>query len=473
MALTKQQLDNALAFKVGSVPYLFSTTSAGDSTSVISTTIAGFGDDFFIGWYVLITSGNESVKWRLVTDYVSSTGDLTVAPALAGAPGTPVTCELHTFSPALYTLASNDAIKDIAPTVMYPLRNWGGIIVDGSRTVYPVPREFVQVTRVFREVGGSRIYYDTFDRADSTTLAGNSDSGHAHTAQAGTWGISSDKLYSASDADANLLTADPDEEDGFFQATVSGTLNHATIIRTPDLIFHFLNTSNYLAVQLLNGSVLLIKIDGGSPTTLATATQTTANGTDYIVRVEFVGARIKVYVDEVELINYELLGTDLKYRDYTIVGYRLTKGGSPATAARWHNAKMHKPVALVPLSNNEVMPDGRTIRFGSHARGIPSPGDNTALIVEGWRYLTPLTDDSTTGTLDSFTTAKVELTLQSVQTDFLLARAAFHLYNRLLNPVLTRNPEDRAEYGRLAQNCLIEIERLRPFARMDNTVHLV
>lgn len=58
-------------------------TAATSTTVMVIGSLAGFGNDYFVGWwaYVLWDAGGASAapqgEWRLVTDYVSSTGTFT------------------------------------------------------------------------------------------------------------------------------------------------------------------------------------------------------------------------------------------------------------------------------------------------------------------------------------------------------------------------------------------------------------
>lgn len=63
------------------------TTEAGtNATTIIDATLNAFGDDYFIGGTVTMTSGAESGNTRAVSDFAQVTGTLTVA-AFGGAPG--------------------------------------------------------------------------------------------------------------------------------------------------------------------------------------------------------------------------------------------------------------------------------------------------------------------------------------------------------------------------------------------------
>ena len=111
MPLTKRQARDVLSMKMGTVITRFATTAAGTSTTLISADVADYPPDMFEGTWPLVLTGGESVKWRLCTAYTASSGTFTIAPALAAAPGSAETVEIHAIRPDLYTLAINDAIK--------------------------------------------------------------------------------------------------------------------------------------------------------------------------------------------------------------------------------------------------------------------------------------------------------------------------------------------------------------------------
>ena len=178
---------------------------------------------------------------------------------------------------------------------------------------------------------------DTFTRADSASTMGTTEVGSkTWTAGAGTWGISSNKAYSVTDANSDKATLDSGLADAHLRCTVRGTFNHATNYRMSVLTFRYIDANNFLMVDLYNGNVRLGKVDVGVTSNLASVAQTTADDTDYAVRVEYVGTSVLVYVNEVLKITHTLAGGDAtKYLTQTVAGFLLSKGGSPATAARW------------------------------------------------------------------------------------------------------------------------------------------
>jgi hypothetical protein len=176
---------------------------------------------------------------------------------------------------------------------------------------------------------------DNFNESDSATTMGKTDSGQSWIPKTGTWGISTNKAYSVTDAVGDLVLVDSGITDPVIQCTLNGTLNSVVNFRVPQLGFRGLDSSNFLLADMVNGTVRLLKFDGGVFTTLTTTATTTSDNTDYQVCIVCNNLSITIYVNGVSKITYTLAGGDTKYVEYTKMGFRLAKGGAPATAARW------------------------------------------------------------------------------------------------------------------------------------------
>lgn len=163
--------------------------------------------------------------------------------------------------------------------------------------------------------------------------------GGAWNALNGTWGINSNEAYSVTDASVNFAVLPTvGTGDYILSCAIKGTLASASVNRLPTLSFRHIDVNNHLCVYMANGSIYLSKNDVGVWTDYASASTTTADNVYYNVRIKCEGSNIKVYVDNVFKINYNMNGTDFtKFGTSGITGMRLTKSGSPATAARWNN----------------------------------------------------------------------------------------------------------------------------------------
>ena len=309
---------------------------------------------------------------------------------------------------------------------------------------------------------------DKFDRADSTTSAGGD-----WTATSATWGISSERLYSVTDTDGNLLTQDPDIQDGIVQAIVRGTLASGTVYRSPSLCFHIredylgaIDTNNMLLVRLLGGVVDLRKVDGGTESSLTTATLTTSDGVDYLLRVIYTGSLIRVFVDDIELITYNLLGLNQKYLTFPRVGVRWDKAGSPATAARVYDYRAYKLTqAYTDHHDWGQSADLRDLSFG--LIGAYNGLWNSALLeVEGGAPLSELGADTTFGTLASDTTAALEVQTTDPAFRLLMEYAKAELYDLMSEPAWNPDPASRADYSRMADKAANSATMLRDKLRM-------
>lgn len=181
---------------------------------------------------------------------------------------------------------------------------------------------------------------DTFDRADNNTTLGTATSGQAWTAVSGTWGISNNEGYCVSDASGNKAIL-PTVGTGDYTTlcTVRGDMDPAgNNFRRAAVMVRYIDALNFLYVFLDNGNVFLSKTSAGSSSFLQTASQTTVDNVDYVVKVISNGGNMKVYVDNVLKIDNTLSSGDItKYASSGVTGIYLEKNGAPAVAARWNN----------------------------------------------------------------------------------------------------------------------------------------
>lgn len=100
------------------------TTNLTTNNSVISTQLAARQpvDDYYIGWYVLIRGSNNDEVVRRITDYVASSGTLTVAGPVLDAESGTQTCELVLFDPIIALRIWNRGRSELFPHVAM-LRN--------------------------------------------------------------------------------------------------------------------------------------------------------------------------------------------------------------------------------------------------------------------------------------------------------------------------------------------------------------
>ena len=448
---TKRNLRQGVSFRAGD-HWPLTTSSAGNAggTTAVFASLIGQPASSIVNRYLLLNSGSNAGEWRRISSFAPSTGAITVVRAYTAEVAISVTAELHNIRPDLFTLAGNEAIYKVLDMVY---REVVGFIIPNGNDWHGMPRNMRTVSRILRL--GSQAIKDLFDRADSTTTAGAD-----WTATTGTWGTIGERLYSATDADADFITRDAALKDGLILAVVRGTTNHDSVYRTLSLAFRIredyagaIDTTTCLLVRILgtgiNAVVDLRKNDGGTEASLKTGAFTNVNGTDYLLWIFFVGSYIRVWGDGVEVISHELLGTDLKYRDYPRVGIRLDKAGSPGTAARADSYYAYHVTPGAVVSEDEPQANSLAIRLP--AQGGRAYTDSTILMVEGQGRLTEMAADTTFEALASDTSAVLEIQTGDPAFQLLLDTARYLLYEHAAQPGNTADAEERTEYQRQAE----------------------
>lgn len=440
------------------------TTGAGSTTTVVSSAVIGRQVDFYRGKYLLMTSGTASGEWRTITDFTSSSGTFTIAPALSAGSGSGSTFEIYTLAPHLATIAVNRAIPKAHPAICKPEVDYA-ICLNARTRAMGIPRGIEDLWAVYVEDYSSQKLKDRFDRADSATSIGGE-----WTVTAGTWGLTGERGYSVSDADADFITYDAELEDGMVSCIIRGTLNHATVYRVPILAFRIredylgaIDTTNCLLVEVRNALVDLRKVDDGTESSLTTAAATTSDGVDYVPRVRFEGPIVTVWLDDVEVIRYELTGLNLKYLDFPRVGVRWDKGGSPATAARIDDFRAHRIVPFSRHHNWQLSPDKQVAEFGS--QDGPNLSTDHWVRFEGSAPLTLLDADTTDGTLATDSTARLELEAEGPHWDLFLEYCFAEYYKLGTDPAWNLRPETWSVYEAKAANAAENAERMRGKSR--------
>lgn len=451
------------------------TTSAGNAggTTVVASAFIGDGTDLHVNKWIAPTSGTSAGQFRQVSAFTDASGTFTVRNAFSAQIASGVTFDLYTFSPLDFVKAINAAIRKSSGALF---RQYQGYVItdtalNAARTGLGVPRGIVKASRLLMENTSSKVMEDHFARAASTASIGGE-----WTATTGTWGVTGERGYSVTDADADLITYDADLPDGMLEILVRGTLASATTYRAPVLCFRLLedylgaiDTNNYLMLRLratatnAGGAIDLRKMDAGTESSLTEVAVTSSDGVDYIVRVRFEGSRIHVWVDDVELITYELLGLNMKYLEGKRVGVRWDKGGAPATAARIDNFRAHRIVPFSDLRDWGQSSDLRTIRvpaMGRHRLLLP----DRYCLVEGTAPLSLLTESATAGDLvDATDTAAVlQLTTTEDAYALLVAAAKKEMYELSSQPggSFDGDESDQARYAQAKQQAEADYREL-------------
>lgn len=180
---------------------------------------------------------------------------------------------------------------------------------------------------------------DSFDRADSATSLGSSDTEEDWTAGSGTWGIDTNQAQVVSGADA-VATFDTTREDGTLSVllTISGTTDRVKA----GVVFRYIDESNYLLVKLEKtsgvDSLELLKREGGSYTVLESVTSFgLSEGTQYALEVTLDEDDISVSLDAEEQIEHTLAGGDeTTFASGTRVGlWADVVAGADDAGSRW------------------------------------------------------------------------------------------------------------------------------------------
>jgi hypothetical protein len=186
-------------------------------------------------------------------------------------------------------------------------------------------------------VGGK----DNTTRSDSTTNPGRLQTGQAwQPLGSATGGIRTNQLYLPSDASGDtMIFKSYSCDQPVIQCQVAGTINSAVTYRVWVILFHYIDSANYFAVDNFNGTLRLYKIDASAATVYANPASVTSDGTFATITIAQSGTLVTVYKNGVAVIsaqdifataNYKFLAADT-------CGLQILKAGSPATAANFKN----------------------------------------------------------------------------------------------------------------------------------------
>ena len=145
---TRKQLRQSIGYNLGAI-YVSSASGNGDSTSLIDNTLIG-GDDNYIGYNALFTSGTNDGLFRRVSTFVESSTDLTVSPALSASTATNDTYELweQGYHPNAIHDFINQAIIDTTGQAYDPIEDFS-LHADGSSLRYDVPSNISIINHLY------------------------------------------------------------------------------------------------------------------------------------------------------------------------------------------------------------------------------------------------------------------------------------------------------------------------------------
>lgn len=174
---------------------------------------------------------------------------------------------------------------------------------------------------------------DTFNRADSTSGLGTSDSGHTWSSLAGTWGIDTNEAYIVSNAASGLYATVLDA--GVADCTVEVTLVATTgaSVGNYGLSFRATDINNWWRFNAddNNDNLYLSRMVAGSHTSVQTVNAAGIAPGD-VLKVVLSGNDIDCYHNG----TLKASTTDSAFNTVTKHGLMVSLGsGTPSTAARW------------------------------------------------------------------------------------------------------------------------------------------
>jgi hypothetical protein len=188
------------------------------------------------------------------------------------------------------------------------------------------------------------IVADSFNRPNNASSLGATSQGAlGWIAQNGTWGISSNKAYLASNtsqssAVVNTAVADVDVSADIIPGSSANF----------GLVFRSIDNNNYLLAFFGFGNIQLFKRDNGSFIGLTGGFPFSITpGSTYQFRIVASGDQLKMFIDGNEVISHTLSsGDQLKYGSATSHGIRIDAGGGGDSGTVFDNFKIS-----VPLNN--------------------------------------------------------------------------------------------------------------------------
>ena len=456
--LSKRTIRHDVASLLGdNWPLATSGAGNGGGTTAVFASLAGEPPSNVVNKYLLIEESTNDGEYRVTTTpFTASSGTITVRRAYTAQVATSIDSYLHEFSPHLYTLGINEAFRQCYRAVYREHLHHTFIREAGQKTV-PLPRGMERVMRVMECRYSSEKLRDFFDRTASAT-----DPGGKWTAATGTtWGVTSEGLYCVSDTNGDIILAatNPQMKNGVIECVIRGDTTDAAG-RVLDALFRYEDTSNFLYVRLYNDTVDLRRRSGGSEASLTTATVTLTENVDYVLRIMFDGSWISIWIDDRQVVMYELTGRNLQYLGYDEsgtgtygnVGFRLVKDSTPslaATATRVSHYFAHALVGRMERRDWKQAPSGRMIELQTMGRGW-STTQGRMLWLEGASELTAVGADTAFEILATDSTATVEIQTTDPAYEILLKYAAWAVLRDAAMPGHTSNPEKRKEYAERA-----------------------
>jgi hypothetical protein len=180
---------------------------------------------------------------------------------------------------------------------------------------------------------------DSFNRADNATSLTKTDNGLTWAPINGTWGISGNKCIPVSKNHNDIVSVDSTNKPAIFYCDFTGALSNSSNFSVPSLLLKFIDASNFIQVTFLPPTTLVLgKKDNDAFSNLSVIGISLQDNVVYKMKVEITQEKIKVYVNDAQMIDYTLSDTDkTKFLAATKSGLRLQRGGTPTTEATIDN----------------------------------------------------------------------------------------------------------------------------------------
>lgn len=162
MAVTAQTIVQNMAQLLGGLKTVVATSN-GTTTTVIDTGLSNEANDWYKGWWLRATSGNNDAEERRVRSFTQSTGTLTVEVAFSNATSSADTFELHkVLQPSRMLLSLQTARQRVFPNLSALIED-STLVVNDQSDRYTVPSEIEgRPTAIFLETPAADGSQDNF-----------------------------------------------------------------------------------------------------------------------------------------------------------------------------------------------------------------------------------------------------------------------------------------------------------------------
>jgi hypothetical protein len=171
---TREQIDTSVGYNLGAL-YVGTTNSSGasDGTTAVDTNLQG-GDDVHNGKWLIVTSGTNDGEIRRVTDYVQSSGTLTVATAFTAQVASSVTYQLwdEIYDPSALHDFENQAILETYGRAFDTVEDIS-LHGDGKSTRFDVPSGISMISKLERRSSVDSIRVHEFGTTFDETTDGD------------------------------------------------------------------------------------------------------------------------------------------------------------------------------------------------------------------------------------------------------------------------------------------------------------